>query len=136
MIFKSYGFKIFDVGDHELSVGGNFFYQTGMHWNHSQTVFSPPTSTEDTVYTLEPTPILLESRGALRNGDMWSVNLSAGWRFPLGLDDVRGLFRIESYNVINRQQQVSTNGETGTPRRSRRSFQRPRTFRVLLGLEF
>ena len=136
LIFKSYGFKVFDVGDHELSLGGNFTYQSGQRWQHSQTVVSPPTSLEDTVYTLDPARVFLEPRGELENGDMWSVNLSGGWRFPLGREDVKGMLRIESYNVINRQAQISTNSETGSPRRSRRSFQRPRTFRVLLGLEF
>ena len=136
LIFKSYGFKQWRVAGHELSIGGNFFYQSGSRWERVQSVFSPPTSIEDRVFSVEPVRVFLEPRGSIENGAMWSLNLSGGWRFPLGRPGLRGLLRVESYNVINRQQQISTNSETGSPRRSRRSFQRPRTFRLVVGVEF
>ena len=137
LIFKSYGYKLVEVGGgHEFSIGGNFFYQTGAPWNHDLTVFRPPTSRSDQVYSVEALRTFLEPRGSLENGDMWSINLSGSWAFPLGRPGLEGWLRIEAYNVVNRQQQISTNSRTGAPRRSRRSFQRPRTMRVLLGVRF
>ena len=137
LIFKSYGYKLFQVGGgHELSVGGNFFYETGAPWNHDLTVFQPPTTRSDTVYSVEALRTFLEPRGSLENGDRWSINLSGSWAFPLGRPGLEGWLRVEAYNVINRQEQISTNSRTGAPRRSRRSFQRPRTMRVLAGVRF
>lgn len=135
IIFKSYGYKRWDLGRHALTLGGSFVWESGSTYSAIARV-SPPISIEDNAIATTPIGLFLTPRGALENGGFWRLNMSGAWDFPLGKKNLTGNVRIEVSNLINRQEQIATNSENGRPLRSRRSFQRPRSIRVLAGVRF
>jgi len=79
--------------------------------------------------------IPLEKNGERRLDSFYDLNLTVAWGFPISGDRVKGNLRIEGTNVTNEQDQINTN-LYGEVLPVRREFQRPSTYRAMLGVSF
>jgi hypothetical protein len=146
VIFNSFGFKRFEFGKQDVTVGGHLSFQTGLPWVREESL---PTSfltggnaASDSVLVLID-PFGAEGR---RTPDTYTLNMSAAWGFPLGYKALRGELRVESINVTNEQELVLLEfgrlsgrpGEAGLGDAypTRRSFQRPRQVRANFTVRF
>ncbi len=134
VIFKSYGFKVWNFGKHSLNVGGSFTFQSGSPWQKTVGAANPAVSLLDNARNTGIN-LYLTPRGTFENDDHYWLNTSAAWTFPLS-DRVQGRLRFEVTNLTMEQEQVSTSSRTGFPLRSRRSFQQPRKYRLLASVRF
>jgi hypothetical protein len=125
------GSKTFPVGKHSFQLGGYLRYYSGRAWNFQESVtLTHPTSGEtiNTTYFVEPS-------GARRLSDNHYLNLNGTWRFPIA-GPVDGSVRVEVAAVDDPQEQIGINENTGEPVQNRRSWQKPREIRVVLGVSF
>lgn len=134
VIFKSFGYKVYNFGKHSLNVGGQFTYQSGSPWQKSIGASNPNVSLLDNARNTSINTFLVE-RGRFENDDFFWANASAAWTFPIS-GNVNGRLRFEITNLTNEQEQVATSSRTGFPLRSRRSFQQPRRYRILASVRF
>ncbi|HVS08666.1 MAG TPA: TonB-dependent receptor, partial [Planctomycetota bacterium] len=146
IIFNSFGFKRFDLGTHDVTVGGHLSFQSGIPWVREETL---PTSfltggnaASDSVL------VLIDPFGAAgrRTPSVYTLNMSTAWGFPLGWKALRGEARVEVLNVTNQQrlQLLEFGRLSGRPGEAglgdayptRRAFQRPRQVRANLTVRF
>ena len=135
VIFKSYGYKVWDVGKHGFNLGGLFVYQSGSPWQKTRATANPNVALEDTALNTTINTFLVP-RGSFDNEDLFWLNLSGAWDFPLGFKSLNGQLRAEITNVTSEQETVAVSDRTGFPLRSRRSFQQPRKYRLLGSVRF
>jgi len=128
-IWKTFGFKQWNVGKQMFSLGGLLTIQDGIAWGRGELVDAP--SPNDALHDVW---IPLESNGTRRLGSFYDLNLTGAWGFPLG-GTVRGEWRVEATNVTDEQEQINVN-IYGEPQRVRRDFQRPRQIRTLVTISF
>jgi hypothetical protein len=128
-IWKTFGFKVWNVGKQTFTVGGLLTVQGGVAWGRAENLPAP--SVND---ILNDVYVPLEANGTRRLGGFYDLNLSAAWGFPIH-GEVSGELRVEGSNVTNQQDQINV-GLYGEPMRVRRDFQRPRQIRSLLSLRF
>ena len=129
-IWKTFGFKVWNLGRHTLNLGGLLSIQDGAAWGRGEQVDAP--SLNDPIGTVY---IPLEKNGERRLDGFYDLNLTLAWGFPIMSDRVKGNLRIEGTNVTNEQEQVNVN-LYGEPLRVRREFQRPSTYRAMFGVSF
>jgi hypothetical protein len=134
VIFKSYGYRQWNVGNQDFNLGGMFVWQSGSPWQKTLAISNPNVSLGDNARNTTINTFLVP-RGTFENEDFYWLNLSGAWGFPLG-SRLRGQLRLELTNITDEQEQVATSDRTGLPLRSRRSFQQPRKVRVLASLRF
>ncbi|HVR29982.1 MAG TPA: carboxypeptidase regulatory-like domain-containing protein [Thermoanaerobaculia bacterium] len=128
-IWKTFGFKQWNVGNHTFNLGGLLSVQGGVAWGRAENLPAP--SVND---ILNNVFVPLERNGTRRLDGFYDLNLSAAWSFPIR-GDVRGELRVEGTNVTNEQEQINV-GLYGEPMRVRRDFQRPRQLRSMLSVRF
>jgi hypothetical protein len=128
-IWKTFGFKVWNVGKQTFTVGGLLSVQGGVAWGRAENLPAP--SVND---ILNDVYVPLEKNGTRRLDGFYDLNLSAAWGFPL-FRDVTGEVRLEGTNVTNQQEQINV-GLYGEPMRVRRDYQRPRQIRSLLSVKF
>ena len=128
-IFKSFGFKQWNVGKYTLNVGGLFNLQDGAAYGRGELV--PQPSGDQALFSVY---VPLERNGVRRLPAFYDLNLTFAWGFPL-TDRVRGQLRVEGTNVTNQQDQVNV-GLYAEPIRVRREFQRPSQIRTSLSISF
>jgi hypothetical protein len=125
------GSKTFRIGSHSLQLGGYVRYYTGRAWNLQEAVtLTHPESGEEIISTR-----FLEPSGAHRLSDNHYINLNGTWRFPIS-GPVNGSLRVEVANIDDPQEQIGINENTGEPAQNRRSWQKPREFRLVVGVSF
>jgi hypothetical protein len=129
-IWKTFGFKQWDIGKHSVNFGGLFTYQDGAAWGRGEEV-AAASAENPTGEVYVP----LEANGDRRLDPFFDLNLTVAWGFPIYQDRVRGNLRLEGTNVTNEQDQINTN-LYGEPLPVRREFQRPSTYRAMLGISF
>jgi hypothetical protein len=134
VIFKSYGYKQWTLGNHDFNVGGLFVWQSGSPWERTRPTANPNVTLLDNARNTTIN-LFLTPRGTFDNEDFYFLNTSGAWGFPLG-SRLRGQLRLELTNVTDEQDQVATSGRTGAPLRSRRSFQQPTKVRVLASIRW
>jgi hypothetical protein len=128
-IWKTFGFKQWNLGKQTFNLGGLLTIQGGVAWGRAENLPAP--SVND---VLNDVYVPLEKNGTRRLGGFYDLNLSAAWGFPIR-GEVRGELRLEGTNVTNEQDQINV-GLYGEPMRVRREFQRPRQVRSLLSIHF
>ena len=157
IIFNSFGFKIWNLGVHQLTLGGHLSFQSGTPWGRSEGAsainFNPletrgtpnggvgmllaPNGTPFT--TACPAGIVCEGAVGVeysgRTMDEHTLNMSGAWGFPLGGQRVRGELRIEALNVTDQQKQRDYDGR-GEVYPVRRYYQRPRQIRANFKISF
>ena len=133
VILNSFGFKTFTFGRQNLTLGGHLTFQSGTAWARSEgvSIFA----VTGTNARNDSTTLQVERPGSRRLDDIYSLNLSGAWGFPLGFGDLNGQLRLEVLNVTDQQEQVFVTSQ-GEVRPVRRDFQRPRQARVSLSLRF
>ncbi len=132
IIWNTFGFKRWAIGSHDLTIGGHFQYQDGLPWQRTEGVST--IALDGNTAANSGVTLYVEERGARRLTDIYAINMSMNWGFPIS-GQVRGGLRVEGLNVTNEQERTFTTsrGEIG---RVRRNFQRPRQFRASLSLKF
>jgi hypothetical protein len=136
------GVKRFTLGNHEISIGGLFSFRSGERWGRrpNLTILANCGATANCVSfpgligTLTTTRYL-EPRDANQLEDLKSLNLTAGWVFPIA-GNVEGNLKLEATNVTDEQEQIDVVLATGLPQQARGFFSQPREFRVLAGVRF
>jgi hypothetical protein len=128
-IWKTFGYKVWNVGKQMFNLGGLLNIQDGVAWGRGEMIVVPTANDY-----LNSTWIPLEKNGDRRLPAFYDLNLTGAWGFPVA-GKVRGQLRVEMTNVTNQQKQVDVtiNGE---PRRLRRSYQRPQAVRTTLSFSF
>lgn len=132
-IFKSFGFKNFNLGKHIVTIGGSLNWQDGVAWGRTESVPASADVSGNAVIT--NVSVLAEENGTRRLDDIYELNLSTAWNFPVGLNDTRGEFRVEVTNLTDEQAQMGITG-LGEVQTARRYFQRPRQVRATIGFKF
>ena len=158
MIFNSFGFKTWNLGNHNLTLGGHLTFQTGTPWHRSEGVSvvgrDPQNSRgipnagiglnllpDGTAFTTSCPDGIVCTGGATgvsydgRTADEYTLNLSGSYNFPLGKDRLRGEFRVEVLNITDQQRQRDFDGR-GEVYPVRRYFQRPRQVRASFKVSF
>jgi len=130
-IFNAVGAKSWRVGKHSFDLGAIFSYRSGAPWQLQETVNLVHPVSGLAIQTSK----FVEPRGSHRLPDTYNLNLTGTWSFPLG-SVLDGSLRVEVANVTDQQEQVDVNNNTGEVTPVRRSWQRPREFRVVVGLRF
>jgi hypothetical protein len=133
VIFKTFGYKQWNVGKQDFSVGGEFVWQSGSPWQRTRATANTVALADNARNTT--INLFLTPRGEFENDDFHWLNLSGAWGFPI-TSKLRGRVRAELTNVTDEQTQVATSDRTGAPLRSRRSFQAPRRVRLLASISF
>jgi hypothetical protein len=128
-IWKTFGFKTWNVGKQTLTLGGLLTIQDGVAWGRAENLPAP--SVND---VLNDVYVPLEPNGTRRLDGFYDLNMSFAWGFPIH-GQVRGEVRVEGTNVTNQQEQINV-GLYGEPMRVRRDFQRPMQLRSMLSLHF
>jgi hypothetical protein len=128
-IWKTFGYKLWNVGAHTVSFGGLLTIQDGIAWGRGEVVDAPSVNNQ-----LQTVWVPLEPNGSRRLGSFYDLNLTGAWGFPLA-GEVRGEWRVEVTNVTDEQEQINVT-TYGEPQRVRRDFQRPRQVRTLLTVSF
>ena len=128
-IWKTFGFKVWTIGQHSINVGGTLTWQDGVAWGRGELLAAP--STNDPINSVY---IPLERNGTRRLPSFYDFNMTGAWTFPIR-GQFNGQLRIEAINVTDQQDQINT-GLYGEPLRVRREFQRPRQFRASLAFTF
>ncbi|REJ76486.1 MAG: hypothetical protein DWQ36_18975 [Acidobacteria bacterium] len=132
VIWNTFGFKTFRFGSNSFTLGGHLNFQSGLPWQRNEsisTISLDGNTAANASVTLYP-----EGRGARRLDDIYTLNLSAAWNFPI-FREVGGQLRIEGLNVTDQQEQVDITSR-GEVRPVRRDFQRPRQVRASFTLSF
>jgi hypothetical protein len=128
------GSRTFPVGKHSFQVGGFYRFITGRPWNLQENVTLDLDPADDTSPTIT-SRYFIEQQGARRLPDNHTLNLNATWRFPIA-GPVEGSLRVEAANVTDEQEQLRVNELSGEPTLVRSSWQKPREFRVVVGVSF
>lgn len=128
-IFKSFGFKQWQLGKYTLNVGGLFNLQDGAAYGRGELV--PQPSGDQALFSVY---VPLEPNGVRRLPAFYDLNLTIAWGFPIR-NDVRGQIRLEGTNVTSQQDQINV-GLYGEPLRVRREFQRPSQLRLVGSISF
>ena len=138
LILKVHGYKAWDVGRHELSLGGIFTWQSGTPWQRSGTLVSAgPLSREDRQRD-QLIDLFFVPRGAFEHDDFHQLNsLSLAGDFPLSGSRAAGARSgwRPSTSPPNRNSWRPV-ARRGAPLRSRRSFQEPRKLRLVGSVRF
>jgi hypothetical protein len=125
--------KSFDVTARQtLTFGSWFTFRSGKPWGlrPNAVVRATPTSTA-TITTTR----YLEPRDAHRLEDVYALNVTGAWEFPIA-GRVAGSLRAEVANVTDEQEQIAVNLPTGQPIPVRQSYQKPREMRFVAGIRF
>jgi hypothetical protein len=77
----------------------------------------------------------LEPRDANELADVYALNVTGAWEFPIA-GRVAGSLRAEVANVTDEQEQIAVNLATGVPIPVRQSYQKPREMRFVAGIRF
>ncbi len=133
IIWNTFGFKTWTPGKHDFTLGGHFTFQSGTPWARSESV--SVVSLDGNNARNDSIGLQVERVGTRRLDDIYSLNLSFAWGFPLGYKNLRGQWRVEGLNVTDQQDQTLITGR-GDVRAVRRDFQRPRQFRTSLSFRF
>ena len=132
VVFKSLGYKTWELGRHAFTFGGQFQYQDGVGWHIQQGSIGGELPSGDDADTAT---LLVESYGTRRISGYSFLNLSAAWGFPLfGEND--GELRLEVTNVTDGQDQVGVSNTPGRPQQSKRAWAQPRKVRLLATFRF
>ncbi|MEE2778438.1 MAG: TonB-dependent receptor [Acidobacteriota bacterium] len=150
IIFNSFGYKTWQAGKQDFTLGGHFTYQSGLPWvrfesvSNTGSILSGGNRGNSTV-ELRTAPA---GDHGTRHVDEYTINLSGAWGFPLGKEGLRGEFRVEVLNVTDQQrlrnlnfgrqsgQDSSSIAGRGTPWPARRVWQRPRQVRANVTVRF
>ncbi|MEM1248475.1 MAG: TonB-dependent receptor [Acidobacteriota bacterium] len=128
IIWNSFGFKTWQMGPTDFTLGGHFTYQTGTPWARSEGVNAINLDGSNGNNT--GVGLVLHERGrrGRRTTNEYTVNLSSALGFKMG-GQLRGEFRVEVINVTDQQRQRNFDGR-GEVFPVRRFFQRPRQARA------
>ena len=136
IIFKAYGNKLWEFGQHTFTVGGLLTYESGVTWSATQPGQETAASNAAGNTAQDSTATLyVEQRGIRETGGHAWTNLSTAWGFPLG-GRIRGEVRMEVTNVSDRQDLVGVSATDGRPSQSKRSWSQPRKMRLLATFRF
>jgi hypothetical protein len=138
ILWKSYGYRQWSFGEagrHTFNLGGLFVWQSGTPWQRIGTATTPNVATLESARNQQPLGIFFVPRGAFDDSDNFWLNLTGAWGFPIR-GSVTGQLRLEVTNVSDEQEQIVTSTHTGSPLRSRRSFQQPRKYRLIGSVRF
>jgi hypothetical protein len=125
------GSKTFPVGKHSFQLGGYLRYYSEPAWNFQENVELTHATSGQTItsrYYVEP-------NGSRRRPTTHYLNLNGTWRFPIA-GPVEGSLRLEVAAVDDPQELMFVNSLTGEPVQNRRSWQKPREFRVVASVSF
>ncbi|HUP23700.1 MAG TPA: hypothetical protein VNB06_12265, partial [Thermoanaerobaculia bacterium] len=134
VIFKAYGNKLWELGEHSFMLGGLFTYESGVTWSFSQPGREIAGTFGNTALDSTAT-LFVEERGTREIGGHAWTNLSGAWGFPLG-GQVSGQLRLEVTNVTDRQDLIGVSSSDGRPSQSKRSWSQPRKMRLLATFRF
>jgi hypothetical protein len=134
VIFKAYGNKMWEIGEHSFTLGGLFTYESGVTWSFSQPGREIAGNFGNTALDSTAT-LFVEERGIRDIGGHAWTNLSGAWGFPVG-GKVRGVLRLEVTNVSDRQDLIGVSSSDGRPSQSKRSWSQPRKMRLLATFSF
>jgi hypothetical protein len=135
--FKVRGAYLLPLGrGHSLTLSGFFKYRNGRRWEMIETgvdIHPDPEITETAIVYQEPA-------GSRHLDDLWQLNGSVKWRFPI-VAGLEGSVLFEANNVTNEQVQTGLSNPgraAGDPSVSTQSayFQAPRTVRLLVTLSY
>jgi hypothetical protein len=138
ILFKSYGYRQWTFGEQKkqsFNLGGLFVWQSGTSWERRGTANAPNVGTLENARNQQQIGIFFVPRGSFDENDMFFLNLTAAWGFPI-LRSITGQLRLETTNVTNEQELIATSTHTGYPLRSRRSFQQPTKYRLIGSIRF
>ena len=123
--------KRFIFGKHDLVLGGFVHYAAGRPWGtHVSTQVRHPVSNQAI-----NTSTFREPSDANRLPDTWTIDLSTMYSVAMA-GDVRVKLGFEVANLTDNQEPVNINRSSGRPNQQVAFFQRPREFRLKLGLSF
>ena len=131
-IWKTFGFKQWDLGRHTLNLGG-LLTDPGRRRVGSWRAGRRADSADNPIGYVSTSRSRRTANGV--STAFYDLNLTLAWGFPIAGDRVKGNLRIEGTNVTNEQDQINTN-LYGEPLRVRREFQRPSTYRAMFGVSF
>lgn len=134
-VFRSYGFKIWNVGKHTLNLGGQVTWQDGVKWSYSQSGVVEGSDRDAAIADINST-LYVECRACRKIDDHYWMNLSGAWGFPLGKEGLDGEIRLEITNVLDDQDLTGVRGNDGRPGSSKRYWTQPRKLRLLATLRF
>ena len=126
------GAKTFELTERQrLTFGTWFTYRTGKSWGQRPAAVVRAPNGTATITTTR----YLEARDANELDEVYALNLTGAWEFPLG-SRLAGSVRAEVANVTDQQEQLAVNLATGQPIPVRQSYQKPREMRFVIGLNF
>ena len=123
--------RIFELGNHRLSLGGFFSGSSGRYFGPTlaTTVAHPTTGVEiDTVTRLAP-------RDGMQLDDIYTLNGSVVWFFPIR-GSIKGQLGFEAANLTDEQGVLFVNPRTLEPISTVTAWQLPREFRLKAGFRF
>jgi hypothetical protein len=123
--------RIFELGNHRLSLGGFFSGSSGRYFGPTlaTTVAHPTTGVEiDTVTRLAP-------RDDLQLDDIYTLSASLVWFFPIR-GSFEGQLGFEAANMTDEQGVLFVNPRTLEPISTVTAWQLPREFRLKAGFRF
>ena len=125
------GMKRFIFGKHDLVLGGFVHYAAGRPWgSHVSTQVRHPVSNQAIT-----TSTYREPSDANRLPDTWTIDLSTMYSVAMA-GDVRVKLGFEVANLTDNQEPTIINQSTGRPNAQVAWYQRPREFRLKVGLSF
>ncbi len=123
--------KNWELGSHTLGLGVTGTFRSGRPWARiARATVAHPVSGQRIL-----TEAYLEPRGSQELEDTLNLNLTGTWRFPLG-QRVEGQVRGELANITDEQEQIIVNPFNARPFPGRVSYQIPREFRLIVGVNF
>ncbi|MFN7988037.1 MAG: TonB-dependent receptor [Thermoanaerobaculia bacterium] len=130
-ILNVLGAKSWQLGKHNLNLGGYFQYRSGARWQMTQgVVLTSPISGQQIQTTLYTEP-----KGSRSLPSYYTLSLNGEWKFPIA-GQLQGGLRVEAANVTNQQTQINVNEMTGQPPNIASSYLKPREFRFSASLSF
>ena len=148
IILNSFGFKTWNFGKHDLTLGGHLTFQSGVPWSRFETVASPALTTGNRGNSSVELRVAPTGREGRRHPSEYTLNLSGSWGFPLGREGLRGQFQVEVINATDQQRLRNLNfgrqsgldsdsiAGRGEVWPARRVFQRPRQVRANVSVRF
>ena len=125
------GLKRWELGAHDVSLGAYYFFRSGERWGlRPNTTVAHPVSGQRI-----STTTYREPRDAQQLEDIFNVNLSVDWTFPIA-GQVRGRFGAEAANLTDEQEIVVVNITNGEPSPGVVAYQVPRELRLKIGVSF
>ncbi|HVS15391.1 MAG TPA: TonB-dependent receptor [Thermoanaerobaculia bacterium] len=130
IIFNSFGYKVWQLGKQDFTLGGHLTYQSGEPWARTEGVSTFVLNGNNARNT--GVGLNVEQVGDRRLDDWYQFNLQGAWGFPMG-GNLRGNVRLEVLNVLDDQELLHVTSR-GDPRPVRRDFQAPRSVRFLFAI--